>query len=864
MPEPDRPGPVAPRFSIVAPCPSHELHFEAFIASIESQHFDLGLVEVVMVDDGSNPSVSRILSHWQLRRPDLVTIVTEDDGDQAAARNAGIQHARGEWLTFPQADGLLASDYLAEVATVLDHEPDVGMVSTRRVVFEEVNDRVVPDPLQTQFAAANRVRNLDETPDLLPGGAQAFFVRREIVSAAALEFDHRIRSDVEDGHFCVSYLLHLESPTVAFVGSTAYTSRKHVQPGGSPDVFEHGYLDALRQARRRRGTVPDWLGSFVLHELSACFEADDAVAQGSSAAYGEGTGELHRLLAEIVTYLDPGVIRTFDARRFDALWREVLLHSFDDHPWHSDFALVGKLDTGRRLVRVTYRYTHNRPEERFLVNGVVVVPVFEKSRSVVLFNRPVLLERIAWLPAGAIRVMLDGSYVDVRTREPERPRHTLPLSLIRDTFVPRLVDLSRERARAAARRQPLKPSDRLLIRIARSRLVGGWFANAWVLMDRIDDADDSAELLFRHLRTHRRKVNAWFVIRRGTPDHRRLRREGYKRVIPYGSLRWKLLMLNCRHLVSSHADGPIVQPREIIRLGRPGWQFCFLQHGVTKDDLSRWLNPKDIDVLVTNTPAEHAAFVADGTPYHFTEREATLAGMPRFDALLKAGELVPPADRDLILLAPTWRSWLMVSKPDGKRTILAVDDFSATDFGINWLGLARSPQLHRLANEHGLRVGLLLHPNLQPIGHRLGLPEHVDLLRFEGEDVRSTFARARVLVTDYSSMAFDAAYIDRPVTYFQFDRARVLGGEHVGQRGYFDYERDGFGPVATSLEQVIPAIVETVEAGPSPRPEYLARIAEAYPARDGQCAERVFRAIRASTRRWDAQTAHGYGDSFSN
>ena len=60
---------------------------------------------------------------------------------------------------------------------------------------------------------------------------------------------------------------------------------------------------------------------------------------------------------------------------------------------------------------------------------------------------------------------------------------------------------------------------------------------------------------------------------------------------------------------------------------------------------------------------------------------------------------------------------------------------------------------------------------------------------------------------------------------------------------------DGFGPVARTLVEVLPAIRGTVEFGSAPRPEYLARISEAFPVRDGRCTLRVFRAIRKSTNR---------------
>ena len=44
------------------------------------------------------------------------------------------------------------------------------------------------------------------------------------------------------------------------------------------------------------------------------------------------------------------------------------------------------------------------------------------------------------------------------------------------------------------------------------------YADSWVLMDRIHDADDSGEHLFDYLREHRPEINAWFVVERGTPD----------------------------------------------------------------------------------------------------------------------------------------------------------------------------------------------------------------------------------------------------------------------------------------------------------------------------------------------------------
>ena len=59
--------------------------------------------------------------------------------------------------------------------------------------------------------------------------------------------------------------------------------------------------------------------------------------------------------------------------------------------------------------------------------------------------------------------------------------------------------------------------DGVISRLARTRAVRRYFGDAWVLMDRIINADDSAEHLFRYLRKHRRGVNAWFVVDAARP-----------------------------------------------------------------------------------------------------------------------------------------------------------------------------------------------------------------------------------------------------------------------------------------------------------------------------------------------------------
>ena len=164
------------------------------------------------------------------------------------------------------------------------------------------------------------------------------------------------------------------------------------------------------------------------------------------------------------------------------------------------------------------------------------------------------------------------------------------------------------------------------------------------------------------------------------------------------------------------------------------------------------------------------------------------------------------------------------------------------------MGILRSEAIAEAIGRRGWRLGFMPHPNLQPILDRLELPAHVERLSFEGTDVQGLYARCGLLVTDYSSVFFNLAYIDRPIVYFQFDRAVMLRGGHMGRQGYFDYERDGFGPVVEDLDAARRAIAASIDTGAEPAPMYQARIDATFPTRDGRCCERVVAAIEELSR----------------
>lgn len=855
---------VPPRFSIVTAVYNVDRFLEAFIASVDAQTLPADRFEVVAVDDGSTDTTPQLLAAWAERRPGLVRVVTKENGGQSTARNLGLEHARGEWVTFTDPDDVIEPDYLALVDEFLTGHPETGMVACNMLILQDATGEVADThPLKHRFRGKARLRDLDGHPAYFFVSAPVAFFRREVIESTGLRFDPQVRPNFEDGHFAGRYLLGLDRPLVGFVPGARYQYRKRADatstlgqsiadPERYTSVLRHGYIDLLdRASAGATRPVPQWLQNLILYELSWILSVQHRAA-GLSDRH-EVIDEFDALMAHLLDYLDPWVIEGTPVSRVKRLWREILLHSYRSEPWCQEYAVLTRLDEQQDLVQVVYRYTRRAPVEQVLSDGVAVRPAYAKVRDHQVLGRTVMYERILWVPAGGpLRILLDGRDVALEAEQPRRTSYTANPQAMR-----RRLDRTGPRDTATvAEAAPPRPG--LVERLARSRWARNRFGDAWLLMDRLHDADDNGQRLFEYLRDRRPEINAWFTVKRGTPAWRALRKRYRGRVLAHGSLRWKVVALNAEHLLSSHADLPVVAPRELEELPvRPRWRFTFLQHGVIKDDLSSWLNVKPIDLFVTSTTAEHRSIVEDHNGYVFTGREAILTGLPRFDRLRELGARFAPAERDLVLVAPTWRSWLTGQMDITTQQRDLAPKVLESEFVRTWLDLLGSERLRALTEEHGAQVGFLPHPNLQGVLQELTLPAWVRPLTFDDNDVQELFARSAVLVTDYSSMAFNTAYLDRPVVYLQFDRDRVLGGEHVGSRGYFDYGRDGYGPVVDDVTAAVDAVAEALAGGRVPAPEFQRRIDEAFPQRDGRCSERVTDAVLASVRTVPVVPAEG-------
>ena len=603
------------RFTVICAVYGVARYLPDFIASLEAQSFDHGRIQMVAVDDGSTDGSADLIREWAQGTGYAVTVLSKENGGQSSARNLGLTVASGEWVTFTDPDDILDPEYFTQIHQLLEERPDVCMAAANLLDYRDGAGEVTNShPLRWRFESGNKVVNVDRYPRYFHLPTNSAFFRLRELREQGLTFDERVAPTFEDGHLIQRFLLAQDERKVGFVASARYLYRRrddgtstlqtsNADPRKYTNVLRYGYLDLLKRAVALGEPIPRWLQNVIIYDLTWFFRGEESIFSSSAGIAAETAAEFHRLVTEIRSHLDLSAIERFDLIARAPSQRDVLAHGYSGHDWSWNRVIVNRLDEDRQLVELRYRFTGTQPHEVIRVRQAPVTPVHSKTRSLNYFSEARLSERIFWVSSqGTLEVELNGQPTPVTFQWPRPERYALSPSEVRSARATRRLRLP---SRAARRPKPatarISAADRRVLLVSSLPTIRRLFADAWVLMDRDENSHDNAEHLFRYLRKHRRDINAWFVVRKGTPDWERLKRDGYKRLIPYGSTLWMALCLNAKHIVSSHA-GMCMSPSAWAPATSREWKFTFLQHGVIKDDLSRWLNSKNISNFVTTTP----------------------------------------------------------------------------------------------------------------------------------------------------------------------------------------------------------------------------------------------------------------------
>lgn len=341
-----------------------------------------------------------------------------------------------------------------------------------------------------------------------------------------------------------------------------------------------------------------------------------------------------------------------------------------------------------------------------------------------------------------------------------------------------------------------------------------------IISEYTNSARDNGIALFNSLKSLPQGIDPYYVIERENLDNYKIAQSG---VLEFGSYEHLKTCLDSQVVAFTHHRTSVYPHilRVISEMGFNKVKTLFLQHGVTalKKSVERLYNKKRVnyDALCVCSKQEKEIFTAH---FKYDASQIFITGFPRHDILYAQNKA--HAGKEHILIFPTWRKDLEKIDSDNARS---------TSFVKEWISA-----LDALRKEFSIPIIFMLHPVLQK--HMELFQQHADAVKI-ATDFQADLLKSACLITDYSSVIFEALYIDKPIVLFHFD-VKEYG---LRSDAYVDIDTNLPGLVSLNVTELVNnvKILESngwVQSSSSLQKNYFARV-------DAKNSERVANVIKA-------------------
>ncbi|MBX1106241.1 CDP-glycerol glycerophosphotransferase family protein, partial [Campylobacter lari] len=737
----------------------------------------------------------------------------KENGGQASARNLGLKYIQENnyktpWVTFTDPDDFLDRNYFYEVDKFLSthQDDDICMIGCN-VIFYHEKQRIYKDnhPLNFKFKKGMQIRENYNLNNFIQLSAASCFMNITLLNN--LIYDEKLKPNFEDAKFANEYLLENIDLKSAFLPKAKYFYRKREEGNSTLDnsnknsdlyllVSQRGCLKLLQKNKFYDIFIQNvclyhfiWQIKFLVNSP----EKLSFMSENEKQRYLE-------LLDQNFSYIDKNTILDFyKIPGFNFFYQVGILNCFKNEKPPFQITYIEDYDPYKEQILITYYTGDDKDIESIIVDGEEVYADYEKIVKYDFLDRVFCYQKRLWIhiPKNAkdkLENFIDGEQSKISFNG--KHHQNVNIQDIRKEFQKRLPK-----------------------------------SNIWLLMDRDYEADDNAEHLYRYIMQNHPEQEIVFVLRKESSDWKRLEKERFN-LIEFGSFEFERIIKKASKVISSHCD------EYLMRYITPRQQFIFLQHGIIKDDLSKWFNSKKIDLLITSTKTEYDSIVNDYNRYKFGKKEVILTGLARHDALLKNNK----NDTKQIFIMPTWRKNIVgnVAKSDIKDL---KEYFKRSEYFQKWNSLLNNNNLKKLCELYSYAIVFNPHPYIMSYLKEFNISSYIKIAN-KNESLQKLFCDSSLMITDYSSVAFEMAYLEKPVLYYQFDKEEFFTS-HTYQKGYFDYKKNGFGSVVENEENLLKELEILLKNNCKPFGVYKDNIDLTFVFKDCRCCERIYKKLNS-------------------
>lgn len=343
----------------------------------------------------------------------------------------------------------------------------------------------------------------------------------------------------------------------------------------------------------------------------------------------------------------------------------------------------------------------------------------------------------------------------------------------------------------------------------------------WLISERRNDARDNGYWLFKYLRINHPEIPVFYAIDFNCNDYIKVKE--FNNVVNWGSFRHYCLLSQA--VIIASTDFGLGFPRTLMRPILMRFlslrqKFVFLQHGIIKDDLTHAKKHKlRANLFICGAKPEYD-FILNN--FGYTSEELKYTGLARFDNLFDTSKTRQ------ILYMPTWRNGLS-------------DKFFSESVFYNTIShFLSSKGLKEYLTDKDIKLVFFLHPAFRDKKKYFNqfATDSILIANNDDYDLQELLKTSSLLITDYSSIYFDFAYMGKPVVYYQFDYEEYRNAQY--KEGYFSYEKNGFGPVIKTESKLIEYVKEIADNKWENPKEYILRAEAFFPLHDNRNCERLY------------------------
>ena len=357
----------------------------------------------------------------------------------------------------------------------------------------------------------------------------------------------------------------------------------------------------------------------------------------------------------------------------------------------------------------------------------------------------------------------------------------------------------------------------------------------WITFDKLYKGGDNGEYMYHYIRENCSDITPYYIINEDSPDYERLKQDGANILIA-DSDECRLMCLHAEVILATHATvwsycgfskSAQMYVRDLLNA-----KIVCIQHGLTVQKIAQYQNR-----LFDNTMFYCCASGVEKDNilqpvYGYDEKNIAMTGLARYDGLKNN-------DKKQILITPTWRRDIV------KSGIAFVkkgynEHFKESEYFRLYNSLINNKELIGKARETGYRLIFLLHPAMSSQSGDFEKNDAVDIIEAAGDmSYEKILTESSLMVTDYSGVQFDFAYMRKPVVYYHPDTLPPFYEE-----GVYEYASMGFGEICTKEEQLVDTLCGYMEGSCAMKPEYIARANDFFAFSDDKSCERIVAAVR--------------------